>query len=310
METAKVRRRHSTFAAGLASMAMALGLAAIPAGAAPHPREVDYVAIGDSYTAGTGAVSRIDNIFPPFVPTPPCTQTEGGYVDLVDTVDAVDLEDNAACHGALIRGLSADGARSIVEQIAELASTAKLSRSTELVSLTAGANDVGVSVVLYTCATSAADACAQAVRSAAAAMPVTGAHLVRALGDIHRQAPTAKIVVLGYPRLLNPAGAPVIPVEHQRLVNQGTALLNATIATAAATAKVLYGANVQYMDVTARFAGHEVNSADPWIFFDAAPDANGVLQIDPRSLHPNLAGHQQYAAALLNAVDLKQLARP
>jgi hypothetical protein len=113
METAKVRRRHSTFAAGLASMAMVLGLAAIPAGAAPQPREVDYVALGDSYTAGTGAVSRIDNIFPPFVPTPPCTQTEGGYVDLVDTVDAVDLEDNAACHGALIRGLSADGARCI-----------------------------------------------------------------------------------------------------------------------------------------------------------------------------------------------------
>jgi len=87
-------------------------------------------------------------------------------------------------------------------------------------------------------------------------------------------------------------------------------LLNATIATAAATARVLYGANVQYVDVTARFAGHEVNSADPWIFFDAAPDANGVLQIDPRSFHPNLAGHQQYAAALLSAVDLIQLARP
>src|SRR3712207_374461 len=149
METAKVRRRHSTIAAGLASIAMALGLAAIPAGAAPQPREEDYVALGDSYSAGTGAVSRIDNIFPPFVPTPPCTQTEGGYVDLVDAVDAVDLEDNAACHSALIRGLSADGARSIAEQIAELTLTAKLSRSTELVSLTAGANDVGVSVVLY-----------------------------------------------------------------------------------------------------------------------------------------------------------------
>src|SRR6476620_1534055 len=77
MKRSAARRRYKAFASGLASMAIALGLAAIPAQAATPQRDVDYVALGDSYTAGTGAdTSGL------FVPTPPCTQTAGGYVDI------------------------------------------------------------------------------------------------------------------------------------------------------------------------------------------------------------------------------------
>jgi len=286
---------------------MALGFTAAPAMAAPP--DVDYVALGDSYTAGT----RANGTDPALGIKSPCDQTPTGYVDHVNAVDPVQLVVNRACHGALLRQVAQPGNVPSVEiQISQLIATGELSEDTELVSLTAGANDVGVNVVLFRCATSTTTDCRQAVGSAISAMPAVGAGLVQAFKAIHRQAPNAKIAVLGYPRLFNPTfGAPVIPVDNQRLVNQGTALLNATIASAAATARILYGAKVQYVDVTARFAGHEVNTAQPWIFFAAAPDPNtGVLQFDPRSFHPNQAGHQAYAGALVSAVQPAQLARP
>ncbi|TLM84457.1 SGNH/GDSL hydrolase family protein [Pseudarthrobacter sp. NamE2] len=294
-----LRRWHAAFAAGLAALAMTLGLTTAPASAYP-PSDVDYVALGDSYTAGTGA----DAPARPFVFDPPCDQTPNGYVDHVDAVDPVHLVLNSACHGALLREKAQPGnVPSVQDQITQLISSGALSRDTELVSMTAGANDVGVNVVLFQCATSTTSACSQAVSSAIAAMPAVGAGLVHAFKVIHRHAPYAKIVVLGYPRLLNPAfPAPMSP-DNLRLVNQGTALLNATIASAAATARLLYGAKVQYVDVTGRFAGHEVNTPQPWIFFAATQDlATGTVHFDPRSFHPNQAGHQAYADALISAV--------
>jgi hypothetical protein len=229
---------------------------------------------------------------------------------MLNAVETVELVDNEACHGALLASRAEKIVPSVLDQIALLTAQGELSADTELVTMTAGANDVRVNVVLFTCATSPVADCRQAVGSSAASMPSVGAGLLKIFAAIHRQAPNAKIGVFGYPRMFNPAGAPVIPVENQRLVNQGTALLNATIATAAATANALYRANVQYVDVTARFAGHEVNTAQPWIFLSAGRGPNDVPQFDPRSFHPNQAGHRSYADALLASVNLKQLARP
>lgn len=298
------RRRRPAFAAFLVSLAMALGFTAIPAEAAPPPKDVDYVALGDSYTAGTGAGA--------FVPSPPCTQTAGGYVDVVDAVDPVSLAGNAACHGALLVD-SSNGVTSVADQLAATVVTGALSKDTELVSITAGANDIGVSTILYTCATSTPEACAAASSAAAAALPAVHANLVQTFAAIQSYAPRARITVLGYPMLFDTSGAPLISPAAQSLVNGGTAGLNLTIASAAATARNLFGTQVQYVDVTARFAGHAVNSADPWIFLGTYVDANGIPQVDltdPRNFHPNAAGHDGYAAALLASVSLKQLARP
>ncbi|MFD5276294.1 SGNH/GDSL hydrolase family protein [Pseudarthrobacter sp. NPDC058362] len=289
-----VRRRRPALAAFLAILAMALGSTAIPAEAAPPPKDVDYVALGDSYTAGTGAGA--------FVPSAPCTQTAGGYVDLLDAVDPVSLAGNAACHGALLVD-SSNGVTSVQAQLGGLVASGRLSRDTELVSVTAGANDIGVSTILYACATSTPEACTAATSAAAAALPAVHANLVQTFAAIQSYAPRARIAVLGYPMLFDASRAPLISPAAQTLVNSGTAGLNLTIASAAATAKNLFGTQVQYVDVTARFAGHAVNSADPWIFLDS-----GNL-FDPRNFHPNVAGHNGYADALLASVSLKQLAR-
>lgn len=309
MTNPAVRRRRPAFAAGLATLAMALGFTAIPADAAPPPKDVDYVAIGDSYTAGTGSLVGTGSELV-FTTPLPCLQTHPfGYVDVVDAASPVNLVENAACHGAVLSKSSPRYDPVIIiptveEQIQSLIASGRLSSDTELVSLTAGANDAGVNAVIPACAASTEEVCKQAVASSITAMPSVGANLTRALAAIHRAAPNAKIVTLGYPRLFDPTSpAAIIPPANQTLVNQGTALLNATLATAVATSNVFYRANAQYIDVTARFRGHEVNSADPWIVLNTTDPA------DPRNFHPNKAGHQAYADALVAAVNLPALAR-
>lgn len=298
MAASAVRRRRSAFAAGLATLVMTVSLAA-PAQTAPPPRDVDYVAIGDSYSAGTGADTT-----GPFVPTLPCTQTANGYVDKVDLAAPVVLVKNAACHGALLAQPTWDGVTSVKDQIAQLIALGDLSKDTELVSMTAGANDAGVSNVLFNCITATPDDCSGAVLASQQALPQVRAKLIDAFAAVHSKAPRARIVVLGYAMLFNTAGFPVIPADRQVLINAGTAGLNATIASAAAEANTLYGAQVKYVDVTARFAGHEVNTLSPWLFLSQ------VDLSEPRNFHPNQAGHAQYAEALLASVNLKQLARP
>ncbi|RAX44445.1 SGNH/GDSL hydrolase family protein [Arthrobacter sp. AQ5-06] len=277
-------------------MVMAIGLAAVPAEAAPPPPHVDLVAVGDSYTAGTGA----GDFTSPF----PCIQTVGGYVDIVARQPSVNLVDNAACHGALLTLPAQPGdVPSVLDQVAGLAASEALSGRTELVTMTAGANDVGVNTALYTCATSSYFNCLDAVRSATKSLYEVKGNLTAAFAAIHQAAPRAKIAILGYPRLFDPAGYPVMTAENTALVNYGTLALNVAIGEAVNTANSVYRANAQFIDITARFAGHEANTASSWIVFDPTDP------FAPQSFHPNLQGHEQYAAALVEAVRLPELAR-
>ncbi|MEW1810356.1 SGNH/GDSL hydrolase family protein [Pseudarthrobacter phenanthrenivorans] len=295
-----VRRRHSAFLAGVASLAMALGATAMPAEAATQHRDVDYVALGDSYTAGTGAG--------PFTPTSPCVQTPGGYVDVVGKTGRVNLVANAACHGALLDQYSSiphsTAIPSVEQQIHALAGGA-LNDGTEFVSITAGANDVGVTGVLVTCLTQQSSTCLAAIQSSATYFPEMQLDLVNRLHEIRTAAPNAKIVVLGYPRLFDPA-VPFGQADPLVLnsIDVAVGALNSSI-EGAVTAS---GTSAVFVDVSQNFAGHEVNSADSWIFFSpptVSPTGSPVF--DPRNFHPNKEGHRAYASALLEAAKPAQL---
>ncbi len=290
-----LRRRRSTFAAGLAALAMAVG-AAVPAQATSPAPHVDLVAVGDSYTAGTGAG--------PFTSPFPCMQTAGGYVDILARQPSVTLAANAACHGALLTAQAQPGnVPSVLDQVAGLYASGALSGRTELVTMTSGANDVGVNTALYTCATATYLDCLDAVRTATHSLYDVKGNLTAVLQAIHQAAPRAKIAILGYPRLLDPAGYPVMSPENTALVNYGTLALNAAIGEAVDTANSVYRANAQFIDITARFTGHEANTASSWIVFDP------TNPFTPQSFHPNAQGHEQYAAAVVEAVRLPELAR-
>lgn len=305
MKTSLARRRQPAFGAAAAALATAVGIGAVPAAAAPPSPHVDVVALGDSYTAGTGAGA--------WAWTFPCIQTDGGYVDVLAADPLVELTRNQACHGALLDSAAQPGnVPSVMDQVHALTVSGELSGRTELVTLTAGANDVGVNTTLFACSTGTYQACQDAVRTSTEALYALKPALTQAYVAIHEVAPRAALAVQGYPLLFDPAaGYPVIPVENQQLVNHGTTALNQALAEAAADATNKFRANVKFVDVTARFTGHAANSLDPWVYFSPVPvpAPDGSLTPDPRNFHPNSTGHQQYAAAVEAVVPLPALAR-
>ncbi|MFF1831680.1 SGNH/GDSL hydrolase family protein [Paenarthrobacter sp. NPDC058040] len=288
------RRRYAAFAGILATLALIVGSAAAPAAAAPPP-PISYVALGDSYAAGTGA----GGLYKP--PGVACWQSHPGYVDDVANTGRVELAVNLACHGALLFNDPANpspfynGAPTVQEQI--IAGQSAL-QTAGLVSITAGAVDAGSLLALSACASPDTSVCAATVARIRANVGSLVPALAASYAGVRAAAPSATIAVLGYPRLFDPSrgdvtagGVAVVPVANQVQVNLAVDSLNAAIAQAVG----LSGPKVQFVDVTKRFLGHAVNSgADAWLvllLLNPLPDAN---------FHPNVAGHQAYAAALLS----------
>lgn len=265
----EARRRRSAFAAGLATMAMALGVAAIPAEAAPPP-QTDYVALGDSYAAGQGAAPYSD---------PTCFVSRKGYPVIADNLRNVELTVNAACSGATTWGVVGIQLDSV-------------NANTELVTITVGGNDLDTTGLVATC-TSLPAQCAGAIAVRAgilhqAAVDPGSSPLVQGLSSViqgvHTAAPDAEIVFTGYPLLFE---SPV-PGTLPDVVNGLTIGLNSVIAGTAGNG------GAQYVDVTVAFAGHGIGSADPWINFNPANLA------DPANFHPTGEGYRHgYHASLV-----------
>jgi lysophospholipase L1-like esterase len=271
MSTLKLRRRRSTLAAGLATLAMVLG-AAVPAQAVEKTK---YIALGDSYAAGQGAGPYLDD----------CYRSENTYAELAAEAKAVKLIRNAACSGKTTQEVANTQLR-------------QLNKSTELVTITAGGNNLRVGDLFRYCGAALLAPAAAPLCDAAIAFATAEIQSGRLAGDVasliqrvRTAAPNAKIVVTGYPYLYDP----VVPDPADPLslfIHRATFLvdgLNGSIITAA------QGPRVEYVDVKAAFAGHGINSAIPWINLNLAAPTNAD------NFHPNAAGYKAYYAALKGA---------
>ncbi|MEU4236778.1 SGNH/GDSL hydrolase family protein [Actinoplanes sp. NPDC026619] len=261
-----MRRVVLTTSALFATIA-APGLAT-PAAAATATA-VDYVALGDSYSAGVGTPDESGS----------CGRSPSSYPSLWAVNHPAATLHFVACGGATTDTVRAS-------QLAELSS------ATTLVSITVGGNDVGFSPTLSVCTAGTDDACRRQVESARAAMAATlPAKLDATYQAIRQKAPAATVVVLGYPRLFDPAvscpGGGLSAVK-QNLLNAAADDLNAVVrdrATAAGAA---------FADVRTLFTGHEICTAVTWI--------NNVSATRPSdSYHPNSGGYAQVYLPLLNA---------
>lgn len=260
------------FLSGLVSAATALA-AFTMAGtlpAAANSGTVRYVALGDSYAAGQGAGSYLND----------CKQSTKGYPALLAAEKHVRLEANETCTGATA---------------AEVADTqlSALNRRIRLVTLTVGGNDLDVSGLATLC-TEKPTACADAITSRLAQLPRLGSRLTDLYTDVADAAPKALIVVSGYPHLLEPT-APVDPALIAAL-NFATDELNRTIREAVAAAHAT-GVNIVYVDVTAAFEGHGIGGNKELFINPSGKDA----------FHPNAAGYLAYAAAISAALPAKWL---
>src|SRR4051812_19716429 len=152
---------------------LALGVAA-PASAASS---VDYVALGDSYSSGVGSPGQVGL----------CLRSPNGYPGQWASRNDPKSFTNLSCGGAVtgdVRNL----------QIPFLSSR------TDLISITIGGNDAGFASTVLTCTVAGDATCAATVADAREDITTSlAAKLDATYAAIHRKAPNAKVVVLGYP---------------------------------------------------------------------------------------------------------------
>lgn len=234
---------------------------------------VRYVALGDSYSSGTGTRSYYDST---------CQRSVYSYPYLVHQAHPSWTFVHAACSGAKTTDLINSQASS-------------LTTGTNWVTYTIGGNDAGFSSVITECAKPwwLSDCNGAIDRAQAFIRNTLPGRLDQVNQTIKTRAPYARVIVLGYPRLFNGedcnAGTFFSPAEEQRL-NETADLLRDTLRAAAARA----GTNFVFKDAIPPFIGHAVCDAVEWI--------NGLSNPVSESYHPNRAGHANGYAPLVRAV--------
>ncbi|WP_137815948.1 SGNH/GDSL hydrolase family protein [Gandjariella thermophila] len=257
-------RRVRVLATLLTAVAAAL-LLAVPASAAGAIR---YAALGDSYASGTGT-GQYDPA------SGSCNRSALAYPSLWSSAHQVASFSFVACSGATTDDLLANQASA-------------LRTTTTLVTVSIGGNDVGFGDVVTTCTIGSDQDCANAVQRAETEVRNTlPGKLDRTYAAIHGAAPSARVVVMGYPRLFA-TGACWLSASKRTTLNDAADLLATTIAGRAAAA------HFTFVDGRSAFAGHGICAASPWI--------NGVTWPVSDSYHPNRAGHANGYLPALDAV--------
>lgn len=253
----------------LATLVLALVVALMVTGPA-HAAGPSYVALGDSYSAGNGAGNYISS-------SGDCHRSNSAYPALWAAANAPSSFTFAACSGAVTTDV-------INSQLGGL------NASTGLVSITIGGNDAGFSDVITTCVTSSDSTCASRVATAEDyARNTLPARLDAVYNAIRAKAPSARVVVLGYPELytLNTFCIGLSDADHQ-VIDQGSDVLDSVIAARAAAHGFVFG------DVRPTFAGHALCSGDDWLH---------SLVISPswESYHPTATGHASGYLPVMNS---------
>jgi len=234
---------------------------------------VRYVALGDSYSSGTGTRTYYDSA---------CEKSVYSYPYLVHNAHPSWTFVHAACGGA---------------KTGDVINTqsASLTTGTNWVTYTIGGNDAGFSSVITECAQPwwSSD-CNGAIDGAQAYISGTlPGRLDLVNNKIKSKSPTAKVIVLSYPRLFMGedcnAGTFFSPDEETRL-NQTADMLRDKIRAAATRA----GTNFVFKDAIPPFIGHAVCDDVEWL--------NGLSNPVGESYHPNRTGHSSGYKPLVTSV--------
>ncbi|MGI8328396.1 GDSL-type esterase/lipase family protein [Actinomadura scrupuli] len=275
------------------SLTIAAALLPLVAGATPTPARAEvagrYVALGDSFVAG------------PFIPHQHgdprgCLRSDHNYPSLVaDGLKAVALVD-VSCSGAKTADMTASqrvpfGWRNPPQLDA-------LTPATALVTLGIGGNDIGYIDIAISCGTmgllnpSGAPCAKRYSRELDQRIAATGPRVTAVLQAIHQRAPRARVLVVGYPRLL-PTGAgcwPSVPLGPADTIylDGVERSLNAML-----RARALAG-GAEFVDAYAGSGGHDMcaDSRQRWV--------EGVVPTSPAApLHSNARGMRVVAARVL-----------
>jgi PKD repeat protein/lysophospholipase L1-like esterase len=266
----------------------------------------DYVALGDSYQSGEGAGGYIP---PTDTDWNKCHRSVYGYPRRLVDQGVVDLRlDFGACSGAVINDLSVSSALDRPPYTDGISQLGRLGRSTKLVTIGIGGNDMKFSDILTGCIgstlldrinpfsdTSCQEKYGDDLERNYAAL-VDGGRLKAIYEKVREQAPFARIVVVTYPRFYVDGGSgnswtddycAGLRRTDQRWVNAGIRRLDDAITGAAGRL------GLQVVDIYDTPQGHELCGASDTHFL------NGVkILAKVESYHPNAYGHQLIADAV------------
>lgn len=226
-----------------------------------------YVALGDSYSSGTGTRTFYE---------PECQRSVYAYPYLLHEAHPSWTFVDAACAGATTSTLLSSQVSSVTSE-------------TNWVTYTIGGNDAGFSHVITECALpSWLGECNAAINEAQSIIKTKlPGRLDEVNNAIKSRAPSAKVIVLDYPKLFNGENCNLFTfftaAEEARL-NETAELLGSVISAAATRA----GSNFIYKNVIPAFIGHAVcdggsGSSTEWI--------NGLSSPTSESYHPKVTGH-------------------
>src|SRR4051794_29297938 len=254
--------------AALIATAAALLATAIPASASAF----DYVAMGDSYSSGTGTRTYYEG----------CERSVFAYGYLIKGSLGSSFK-HIACGGAKTQDV-------LNNQVSSL------DAGTKYVTISIGGNDAGFSSVITECAKPRipfTSGCDPDITNAQNFINNTlPARLDNVYNQIRNRAPNAVVGVVGYPRLFNGedcnAGTFFSGDEMTKLNQTADILASVTRTRAAAH-------GFTFIDARGAFLGHAVCDNTEWL--------NGLSNPVGESYHPNTLGHSTgYAGPVRTAL--------
>jgi lysophospholipase L1-like esterase len=258
----------------------------------------EYVALGDSYTAG------------PLIPVqtgqpPGCLRSDHNYPSLVRQTLRSSVFRDVSCSGATTEDMTSP------QQVTGGANPPQLSAlsgDTQLVTLGIGGNDIGFVEIIENCAVRSSTkplgaACKDYYNRTGrdeldARIAATAPKVAAVLDAIHRRAPDARVLVVGYPTILPDSGPgcyPVVPfspgdVAYLRQVEKH---LNAMLADRATRGGAVF------VDTYRTSIGHDICQlpGTKWV--------EGLVPTAPAApVHPNALGMRNSANTVLHNLDV------
>jgi lysophospholipase L1-like esterase len=264
-------RLRSIVIALFATTAVTAGVTAAQAAADPVVQAGKYVALGDSYSSGTGAGS--------YGNSGSCKRSANSYPQLWANANVPTAFSFVACSGAQTADVLANQVGAITAD-------------TALVTITIGGNDAGFADVMTDCNLGSDSSCVarnqQAQTFARGQLP---GRLDGVYTQIRDRAPSARVVVLGYPHIYHLNGSCSVGLSETK-----RAAINASSDVLAEVISGRAGAfGFTFVDGRTAFDGHEIcASGARWI--------NSLTWPIDESYHPNAAGQRGGYYPALEAV--------
>jgi lysophospholipase L1-like esterase len=303
-----MRRKATAFAATLLFAGLGVGVAG-PASAKSSPPTANghsiktspYVALGDSYSSGAG--------INPLVPTAPptCSRSTLNYAHDIAALTMPASFTDVTCSGAKTSDFFTSQAAGVAPQLDAV------TKDTRLVTMTIGGNDEGVfSNSFFGCAVISSkdilgNPCEQKYGTTFTDLITTQTypHLVAALSTVKAKAPTATVVIIGYPEILPPTGnlscyrsMPIAMGDVPWLHHEEEVLNDAVRRAANQT-------GARFIDLAPSSTGHDACQpvGTRWIEPAVAP-------INAFPVHPNATGEAAMATQTVQQLGLRPFWSP